>query len=103
MESGVDYDDGDKCVDGDNDLQALTPWFEVVESDKKRDILSGVRVLGSPNAVRVEGKGGGLVGSSLSVSSSVLSSVLSIFPYHGASAAAIPWTYFPNDSWIPGE
>ena len=53
MESGVDYDDGDKCVDGDNDLQAITPWFELVALDKKRYIPSGVRVLGSADAVIV--------------------------------------------------
>ena len=103
MDRGADDDDGDECVDDDDNLRDINPRFEVVMSDKRQDLLSGVRVLGSADAVRVEGEGGGLVGSSLSILLSVLSSVSSILPYHDASAAAIPWTNFTNDSWVPGE
>ena len=92
MDRGVDGDDGDDYVNDDNDLRAITPRFKVVTSDMRRDLPSGVCVLGSAYPVRVEGKGGGSVGGSSWVSL-----------YHDASAAAIPWTNFTNASWVPGE
>ena len=61
MDRGVDGDDGDDYVNDDNDLRAITPRFEVVTSDKRRSLPSVVRVLGSTDAVKVKGKGGGWV------------------------------------------
>ena len=99
MDRGVDDDDGDECVDDDDNLRDINPRFEVVTSDKRQDLLSGVRALGSADAVRVEGEGGGSVGGLSSVSSSVSS----VSSYHDASAAEIPWTNFTSAYWVPGE
>ena len=57
MDRGVDDDAGDDCVVDDDELQSITPRFEVVTSYERRDLTYGVRFLGYACAVIVEGKG----------------------------------------------
>ena len=78
MDRGVDDDAGDDCVVDDDELQSITPRFEVVTSYERRDLTYGVRFLGYACAVIVEGKGGVLIDVSSSVSLSVLSLVSSL-------------------------
>ena len=78
MDRGVGENDSDDCVDDDDDLQAITTRFEVVTSDMRRDLPSGVRFLGSVNAVRVEVEGGEFFSGFLSVSLPILSLVLTV-------------------------
>ena len=49
----VDNGDRNDCVEDNNNLQTITPWLEVVRTDKRWYLISGVLVLGSNNAVRV--------------------------------------------------
>ena len=91
----------DNCID--DDLRAITPRLKVVMLGKRRDLLYGVRVLVSSDAVIFEGKVGGSVGSLLPVLSSDLSSVSSVLLYHHALAASILWKIFTTTSWVPGE
>ena len=71
--------------------------------DERRDIMYGVGVLGSADAFRGKGKGGGSFGGLLLVLLSILSSFLLVSLYHNPSAAAIPWKKFKNASLVPGE
>ena len=102
IDRGIYDNDGNDCVNNYDDLRAISPWFEVVTSDERWDLLSGVWVIGSADVSRVKGEGGGLVGCLLSVLLSVLLLVLSVLSYHDASASIIPWTSFTNTSWVPG-
>ena len=103
IDRGIYDNDGDDCVNNYDDLRAISPWVEVVTSDERWDLLSGVWVLGSAYFRRVKGEGGGLVGCFLSVLLSVLLLVLSVLSYHDASASIISWSSFTNTYWVPGE
>ena len=53
IDRSFDDNDGDDCVDDNDDLRAITPRSKVMASDERRYLPYGLRVLGYVDAIEV--------------------------------------------------